>query len=236
MNALFLNTFYNYLAENDLIYKYQSGFLPIDSTTFQLIDIYHNICQYACMVFCDVSKAFDRVWHKGLIFKLKQLGIDGDLLEWISNYLDNRQQGVALKSSMSSFKSTNAGVPQGSVLGPMLFLVYVNDISESLLSLTRLFADDSSLFYSASNIQDIEGIINYDLQVLTSWAKQWLINFNPQKTEALLFTLKQIERFPNLIFNNIPMQFVEAHKHLGMTLSNNGQWHSHIDNILTSAA
>ena len=195
---------HNYLTENDLIYKYQSGFLPNHSTTFQLIDIYHNICQaidnnqYACMVFCDVSKAFDRVWHKGLIFKLKQLGIDGDLLEWISNYLDNRQQRVVLKSSMSSFKSTNAGVPQGSVLGPMLFLVYVNDISKSLLSLTRLFADDSSLFYSASNIQDIEGIISYDLQVLTSWAKQWLINFNPQKTEALLFTLKQIERFPNL--------------------------------------
>ena len=71
------------------------------------------------MVFCDVSKAFERVWHKGLIFKLKQLGIDGDLLEWISNYLDNRQQRAVLKSSMSSFKSTNAGVPQGSVLGPM---------------------------------------------------------------------------------------------------------------------
>ena len=65
------------------------------------------------MVFCDVSKAFDRVWHKGLIFKLKQLGIDGDLLEWISNYLDNRQQQVVLKSSMSSFKSTNAGVLKG---------------------------------------------------------------------------------------------------------------------------
>ena len=136
------------------------------------------------MVFCDVSKAFDRVWHKGLIFKHKQLGIDGDLLEWISNYLDNRQR-VVLKSSMSSFKSTNAGVPQGFVLGPMLFLVYVNDISESLLSLTRLFADDSSLFYSESNIQDIEGIINYDLQVLLSWAKQWLINFNPQKNRSI---------------------------------------------------
>ena len=86
---------------------------------------------------------------------------------------------------MSSFKSINAGVPQGSVLGPMLFLVYVNDISESLLSLTRLFADESSLFYSASHIQDIEGTINYDLQVLTSWAKQWLINFNPQKNRSI---------------------------------------------------
>ena len=142
---------------------------------------------------------------------------------------------MVLKSSMSSFKRNMAGVPQGSVLGPMLFLVNLNDISESLLSLTRLLADDSSLFYSASNIQHIEGIIKYDLQVLISLAKQWLINFNDKK-EALLFTLKQTERFPNLRFINIPIQFVEAHKHLGLTLSNSGQWHSHIDNILTSAA
>ena len=91
---------HNYLIENNLIYKYQSGFLPGHSTTFQLIDIYHHICQaidnsqYACMVFCDVSKAFDRVWHRGLIFKLKQIGINGNLLEWVSNYLNNRQQRV----------------------------------------------------------------------------------------------------------------------------------------------
>ena len=102
---------------------------------------------------------------------------------------------MVLKSSMSSFKSTIAGVPQGSVLGPMLFLVYVNDISESLLSLTRLFADDSSLFYSASNIQDIEGIINYDLQVLTSWAKQWLIHFNPQKQEHYCLLANKLNAF-----------------------------------------
>ena len=87
---------HNFLIENDLIYKYQSGFLPKHSTTFQLIDIYHHICQvidnnqYACMVFLDVSKAFDRVWHRGLIFKLRQYGIDGDLLTWITDYLDDR--------------------------------------------------------------------------------------------------------------------------------------------------
>lgn len=233
---------HNFLIENNLIYKYQSGFLPNHSTTFQLIDIYHNICQvidnnqFACMVFCDVSKAFDRVWHKGLIFKLKQLGVDGDVLKWISNYLNKRQQRVVIKSSMSDFRYTNAGVPQGSVLGPLLFLIYVNDIAESLLSLTRLFADDSSLFCSASNIQDIEGIINHDLQVLAAWAKRWLINFNPAKTEAILFTLKQLDHTPNLIFNNVQIQFVEHHKHLGLTLSKNGQWHEHIQNILTSAA
>ena len=121
---------HNFLIENDLIYKYQSGFLPKHSTTFQLIDIYHHICQaidnnqYACMVFLDVSKAFDRVWHRGLIFKLRQYGIDGDLLTWITDYLDDRKQRVVIKSYMSSFKNVKAGVPQGSVLGPLLFLDY----------------------------------------------------------------------------------------------------------------
>ena len=79
-------------------------------------------------------------------FQLKQYGIEGELLEWISNYLDNRQQRVVIKSCKSDYKSTMTGVPQGSVLGPLLFLIYVNDISDSLLSLTRLFADDSTLF------------------------------------------------------------------------------------------
>ncbi|MCG7877681.1 MAG: reverse transcriptase domain-containing protein [Candidatus Thiodiazotropha endolucinida] len=233
---------HNFLNENNLIYKYQSGFLPSHSTTFQLIDIYHHICQaidnsqYACMVFCDVSKAFDRVWHKGIIFKLRQLGIDGDILSWISDYLKDRRQRVLIKSCMSNFRTVNAGVPQGSVLGPLLFLVYVNDISDSLLSLTRLFADDSSLFYSASSLADIEGIINHDLRLLGVWAKQWLIKFNPLKTEATLFTTKEFEHFPSLLFNDTQIKFVEEHKHLGLTFSSNCKWHNHIDNILNSAA
>ena len=80
-------------------------------------------------------------------------------------------------------------MPQGSVLGPLLFLVYINDIANTF-SLTRLFSDDSSLLYAAAHIADIAGIINNDLQLLTSWARQWLVTFNPLKTEAVLFTLK----------------------------------------------
>ena len=190
---------YNFLIDNNLLYKYQSGFLPHHSTVFQLIDIFHNICQafdnsmFSCIVFCDVSKAFDRVWHKGLLFKLRQNGIDGKLLEWLNSYLSQRKQKVCLKSCYSGLKSIFAGVPQGSVLGPLLFLVYINDIAKQLLSLTRLFADDSSLFYAAANIADIAGIINHDLQLLSNWAKQWLVTFNPLKTEAVLFTLKKLD-------------------------------------------
>ena len=233
---------YNFLHENDLLYKYQSGLLPIHSTTFQLIDKYHHICQtfdsnqFSCMVFLDVSKAFDRVWHKGLIFKLKQNGIDGELLEWISDYLSDRKQKVVIRNASSSLLSVKAGVPQGSVLGPLLFLVYVNYIAESLLSLTRLFADDSSLFYYAATIKDIEGIINHDLRMLVRWAAQWLINFNPLKTEVMLFTLRLVDSLPNIIFDGTPIKFVTEHKHLGLTFSSNGQWHCHIENIIKSAS
>ena len=85
------------------------------------------------MVFCDLSKAFDRVWHKGLIFNLKQYGISGELLNWITDYLDNRQQRVIVKSYKSGYKNVSAVVQQGSVLGPLLFLIYINDIADSLL-------------------------------------------------------------------------------------------------------
>ena len=190
---------YNFFVENKLLYKYQSVFLPKHLTTFQLVDIYHHICQsfdskqFSCMVFCDISKAFDRVWHKGLLFKLRQNGIEGIILKWLSNYLSNRSQNVVLQSATSSSKQITAGVQQGSVLGPLLFLVYVNDITDSLLSLTMLFADDSFFYYSASSISDIEGIISHDLNIISSWAKQWLVTFNPQKTEAILFSLKTVD-------------------------------------------
>ena len=188
------------------------------------------------MVFCDVSKAFDRVWHKGLIFKLKQYGISGSLLNCVTDYLSNRTQQVVIRSCVSSSLPINAGVPQRSVLGPLLFLIYINDTADSLLSLTRLFADDSSLFCSASSIQDLEGIINHDLKMLAAWAKQWLINFNPLKTEALLFILKLYEHLPNIEFDGIPVSFVSDHRHLGLTLSNNGRWNKRIENIVNSAS
>ena len=177
-----------------------------------------------------------RVWHKGLLFKVKAYGINGALLNWISDYWNNRKQKVVIKSCHSNTKLITAGVPQGSVLGPLYFLIYVNDISDRLLSLTRLFADDSSLFYSASSIQDIEGIINYDLRIIGNWAAQWLIKFNPLKTVAELFTLKHVYSFPHLVFENTQIKFVENHKHLVLTLSNTGKWNCHIDNIAKASS
>ena len=101
---------------------------------------------FSCIVFCDVLKAFARVWYKGILLKLRQNGFKGKLLEWSNSYLSQRKQKVGLKSCFSGLKSIFAGESHGLVLGPLLFLVYINDIAKHLLSLTRLFADDSSLF------------------------------------------------------------------------------------------
>ena len=233
---------YNFLVANDLLYKNQSGFLPKHSTTYQLVDIYHPICQAIdhgqlfCIVFCDISKAFDRIWHKGILFKLKENGIGDSLLLWLTCYLENRKQKVEIQASESSFLPLKAGVPQGSVLGPLLFLIYVNDIKESLLSLTRLYADDSSLYYSATSLQDIEGIINHGLRNVSIWAKQWLVVFNPNKTEAVIFSSRKDHGEPVLYFENSRINIVDQHKHLGITLSSSGLWNDHINNTLNAAS
>ena len=152
-----------------------------------------------------------------------QYCIDGKLLQLLRICLDNRKQNVTFKSCASSINSFLAGVPQAPVLGPLLFLICINAVAKQLLSLTRLFADDSSLFYAAARLADIAGIINHDLIMLSNWAKPLLVKFNQLKTEAVLFTLKNSEALPQLIFDNTIINFVDDHKHLGITFSRNCQ-------------
>ena len=129
---------FNFFRVNDIITSLLSGFVPGDSTVNQLIDIYNTFCKIldegkeVRAVFCDVSKAFDRVWHKGLLYKPKRAGIKGSLLSWFTDYLNNRSQRVVLLGECSGWKSIKASVPQGSLLGPVLFLVYINDIVEDI--------------------------------------------------------------------------------------------------------
>ena len=158
-----------------------------------------------------------------------------NLFKWINDYLSQRQHSVIVGSTRSSSRPVTAGVPQGSVLGPLFFVVYVNHISDDLLSFSRLFADDTSLSCSASSISDIEGIMNHDLAMLSNWSKQQLVSVNPMNTEAILFSNQNVQN-PNLVFENVNISFVENHKHLGVTLHKHGNWKDHIANITTLAS
>ena len=129
-------------------------FLPGDSCISQLLSITHEIYKsFDCNpsfdirgTFLDISKAFDKVWHDGLIYKLKSYGVEKNLLNLIQNYLTNRQQRVLLNGRTSKLTNILAGVPQGSVLGPLLFLIYINDLPDGLKSICKIFADDTSLY------------------------------------------------------------------------------------------
>ena len=138
-----------------------------------------------------LCKAFDRLWNKGLIEKLKSYGINGKLLQWLKDYISVRKQQVSLSNSISSLGTLKAGVPQGSVLDPLLFLFFINDIADDIQTLVRLFADDSSLIFSSTNPLEVEDRLNLDLQVLDNWAKQWLVDFNPKKNEYMVISFRK---------------------------------------------
>ena len=123
-------------------------------------------------VFLDISKASDQLWHEGLIFKLKQNGISGDLLNFLCDFLRNRKLRVLLNGQVSDWSDVTAGVPQGSILGPLLFLIYINNLSEGLSSNVKLFADDTSLFFVIhdSNTSALE--LNSDFSKINRWAFQ----------------------------------------------------------------
>lgn len=242
LKELTISTLFFLFVDNSLLYAYQSWLLPGLSTVHHLIEVIHHTCialenyESSCLVFCDISKAFDRVWHKGLILKLEKYGISGDLLLWFENYLFMRNQKVFINGRYSSLKYISAGVPQGSVLGPLLFLLYINDITDNLTSMARLFADDTSLSFSSADVAEIEQVMNADLRVLNDWAKKWLVTFHPQKTEVMLISNIFNDYNLQLVFDNNILNIVQHHKHLGVIMSSNNKWNQHIDSIIDSAS
>ena len=148
---IIFNPMLEFLEENSLLCPHQSGFRSSDSCQSQLLsivhDIYANFDQSPTLEvranFLDISKAFDKVWREGLIFKLQNIGISGNLLSFLKSFLNYRFQRVVLNGQCSNWSSS---VPQGSILGPLLFLIYINDLPEGLESSVKLFADDTSLF------------------------------------------------------------------------------------------
>ncbi len=245
MERVVFNTMYAFFKKHGLLTERNSGFKENDSTINQLIHICNNIykgldlSKDVCLVFLDVSKAFDKVYHKGLMFKLEQMGISGNLLKWIESYLKGRSQKVVINGVESNPRYINASVPQGSILGPLLFLVYVNDLVNDLETTPYLFADDTSLLevINPRNVAGSFAKINRDLESLSNWAAQWRVNYNATKTVYMIVSNKKNNVvYPNLYLNGQILTKVTSHKHLGITLTKDMSWNLHIDAIIKKAA
>ena len=152
-----LKHLFNHLYENSILAPLQSGFIPGDSITNQPTYLYGTFShaldsgKEIRVVFCDISKAFDRVWHQGFLLKLRAAGVTGKLLPWFSSYLSYRRHNVVLPGASSYWNFIFDSVPRGLILGPLLFLLYINDILRNIGSNISLFADDTSLFIIVEN-------------------------------------------------------------------------------------
>ena len=182
-----------------MLSKHQSGFRPGDSCIYQLLAIRHDIflsfdsgpSLETRGVFLDVSKAFDRIWHDGLLFKLKE---NGNLLELIKSFLSDRVQRVTFNGTISDWECIRAGEPQGSILGSLFFLIYINDLATDLKLNVKLFADDTSLFSVVSDPLETANLLNKDLRGTLSGLRQFLATESPLKImkNAFYFILKAL--------------------------------------------
>lgn len=233
-----------YLIQHSIISEYQSGFQSGDSTVNQLTYLYNEFSKALDenkeirVVFLDISKAFDRVWHRGLLIKLRAIGFSENIIDWFSSYLRNRQQRVCIRGQSSSWRNTNAGVPQGSILGPILFLLFINDIVNVIKSSKRLFADDTIIYKivenNYANLVALE--LNLDLENIPDWATDWRVDFNPLKTKSLIISKKRLKTtHPALFMKQTRIDEVTQHKHLGIVFSEDLSWTNHINTLSSKA-
>ena len=237
---LIYNAIYTHIVSCGLLNPNQSGFRTGDSTINQLLSITNYIFQaFDCnppqdvrSVFLDLSKAFDRVWHDGLIYKLQLYGVSGPFLALLKSFLSKRKQRTVLNGKCSNWKEISAGVPQGSILGPLLFLIYINDLTDELKCNVKLFADDTSIFRVVDDLNVAASDLNHDLEVIRLWAITWRMSFNPdlsKRAVKLRFSTRKVQgQHPDIIFNGVAVDKVTTHKHPGLILDSKLSFVPHI--------
>ena len=230
------NRVVKFLHKHKILNEHQFGFQKMKSTD-QAIQVIHSKIigsfedkKLACSIFLDFAKAFDTVNHKILLQKLSNYGIRGIALNWFDSYLKNRPQCVKLGNTISKKLTIKCGVPQGSILGPLLFLIYINDISNSSKILDfHLFADDTSLFYSHQKIEVIEETVNNELLSVTKWLIANKLTLNVGKSNYIIFRPPQKNvKDITLKINNDEIEEKTHTKYLGVILDRHLSWKEHI--------
>ena len=225
------------LKDNNFINSCQHGFQAGCSCVTQLLesmeDWTSNLDNGSStdIVYMDFAKAFDRVPHQRLILKVRQAGIQGTVATWISKFLQGRRQRVILRNGTSTWRHVSSGVPQGSILGPTLFLVFVNDLPDQLFSTAKMFADDTKLYRKIHNVEDCNKLQD-DLDKLSEWSRKWLLTFN--ETKCVVLRINQAIDFQYKL-NNIILEEIPTQKDLGIHVANNLHPRYHISKVVKSA-
>ena len=179
------------------------------------------------------------MWHDGLLYKHKSFGVRGKFFQLMTDYLESRYQRVVLNGKMSSWLRTKAGVPQGSILGPLLFLIYINDLPDGLNALAKLFADDTSLFTVIDDKIKSSKLLNNDLETISKWAYKWKMLFNPDSkkpAKEIVFSKKiNKSKHPPIYYNNIEINQSEQEKHLGLLLDEKLTFKKHLSETIIKA-
>ena len=247
---LLYKQFYDYLNTNKLIYQHQSGFRSLHSVVTCLMantnDWYLNIDKgkYTGLIFIDLKKAFDTVDHDILLKKLEKYGVSGLEYDWFTSYLNNRKQFCKVNGVSSDIKNINCGVPQGSCLGPLLFLIYINDLPFSLKKgHVSMYADDTTISYSSKNLDVLQHDLNCDLLNLQNWLHGNKLSLNVVKTQSLIIGSgpkirridSQPDTRPSFEIDNENIEIVNNIKYLGVQVDNQLKWDNHIDKVKKKA-
>ena len=231
---------YEFLEDNNVIYDLQFGFRKKHSTDHALLSITENIKNkldnntFTCGVFIDLEKAFDTVNHKILLKKLEYYGINGIAKCWLTDYLTNRKQRVKIENEFSDYKSITCGVPQGSILGPLLFLIYINDMHQvTKYSTLYHFADDTNLLYSHKDIRKLRKAVNSDLKLVFQWLCANRLSLNIDKTEFIVFKSprKSINERITLKLNGKNIFESKKLRYLGLIVDSHMTWKYHISEL-----
>ena len=234
------DTIMNHMTVNNLFTDCQFGFRHKRSCILQLLDVlddwskYYDENKQIDTVYVDIKKAFDSIPHRRLLLKLEKYGIKGNVLKWIEDFLSERKQRVVLNGKYSNWENVTSGVPQGSVLGPVLFIIYVNDIPDSLNSFCKIFADDTKLYTAVEDKRD-QIKLQKDLLKLCKWSRLWLLEFSVQKCKVVQygnvqkhFEYKLIDKDGNLE----TLQKDTTEKDLGIWFQSNLKFDDHIINVV----
>ena len=245
MERLVREGFIKYLDREGLISKAQHGFVKNKTCTTNLLETLDIVTKSLSdghqvdMVYLDFLKAFDMVPHRRLIHKLKGYGLRSDLLGWFESFLSNRRQRVVLGETYSTWVNVTSGVPQGSVLGPILFLLYINDLPERFYNSPKLYADDSKIIAIIKDVSCALGLQN-DIDNLTEWTRAWLMRLNTNKCKVMHFGGSDNEHNVYTIEDlstgiKVPLEVSQCERDLGVHISSDLKWKRHVDSIASKA-